>query len=425
MIDEHKTLLHVICESSGDHHRLLDSVIAYSEPTIIDRKDWSGRTALMHAVENANINCVKSLIVKGRADVHRGYEYSSIYINGHQLDMKSWTPFNEAIRIMSSDQSCKKMQNIFAELVDATVGHNSSYITSYLKFAIAYRQASSVEKLINAGADLYASGHDDYKLWELITQIGNVKLLMSIKTVFSSVSHPLLLLHAVMSKNDNALQYLLNQGITIPDFSMNVSQSGNKLILPDWEGNDPCYRAISRNRLKMVKLFSKYGKIFAFSDLRCAVYWGNTAIVSYLLSMKTYNLNMQYSLRYAGHETFTLLTESKRITSRIVMLLCDHGADPATNMCSPTSANALMAAIHHGHLNSVAIYIRKGVNVNLKSWAYLYSSVFPFESAVYHENYYIAVMLLKAGCSRGLLLNDNLEDKPELIKLMKKFDVYE
>ena len=145
-----------------------------------------------------------------------------------------------------------------------------------------------------------------------------------------------------------------------------------------------CIKAICSNQLEIVKLFSRYGKIYSFSDLRCAVFWGSEEVVSYLLNKHTYPLNTEYSLRYE---------ESNKITPEIVKLLLDHGADPATRMCSATSANAIMAAIPYRHLEVVARYLRRGVDIDLRSWAYQCGHVTPFEASVLHGHYYISVML--------------------------------
>ena len=150
--------------------------------------------------------------------------------------------------------------------------------------------------------------------------------------------------------------------------------------------------------------------------MRSAVFWGSVDVVSYLLNKHTYPLNTEYSLRYE---------ESNKITPEIVKLLLDHGADPATRMCSATSANAIMAPIHYRHLEVVAQYIRRGVDIDLRSWAYQYGHATPFEASVLHGYYYISVMLLKLGCSRGIFINLRLEAKPELVKLMKAWDVHD
>ena len=74
LLDNQKTPLHIICESPGDHHELLDLMIKSSQRAIINAQDINQRTALMHAVQNANINCLKILITHG-ADVNIAYNY--------------------------------------------------------------------------------------------------------------------------------------------------------------------------------------------------------------------------------------------------------------------------------------------------------------------------------------------------------------
>ena len=74
LLDDQKTPLHIICESPGDHHELLDLMINLSQQTIIDQQDSHRHTAMMYAVKNSNINCLKSLIIKG-ADVTLGIEF--------------------------------------------------------------------------------------------------------------------------------------------------------------------------------------------------------------------------------------------------------------------------------------------------------------------------------------------------------------
>ena len=71
LLDDQKTPLHIICESPGDHHQLLDLMINLSQRTIIDTQDMYACTALLYAVRNDNVNCVKCLIANG-ADVTIG-----------------------------------------------------------------------------------------------------------------------------------------------------------------------------------------------------------------------------------------------------------------------------------------------------------------------------------------------------------------
>ena len=69
LLDDQKTPYHIICESPGDHHELLELMIKSSQPSIIDAQDIDKHTALIDAVQNANINCLKSLITNG-ADIN-------------------------------------------------------------------------------------------------------------------------------------------------------------------------------------------------------------------------------------------------------------------------------------------------------------------------------------------------------------------
>ena len=65
LLDHKTTPYHLICKSSGDLHELLDSMFISSGGKLIDAEDSQGFTALLYAVKNANINCVRSLIING------------------------------------------------------------------------------------------------------------------------------------------------------------------------------------------------------------------------------------------------------------------------------------------------------------------------------------------------------------------------
>ena len=64
LLDDQKTPYHIICESPGDHHELLDVMIKSFQRTNINARDYHKRSALMYAVENDNINCIKWCTVK-------------------------------------------------------------------------------------------------------------------------------------------------------------------------------------------------------------------------------------------------------------------------------------------------------------------------------------------------------------------------
>ena len=63
------TPYHVICSGTGDHHELLELMIKELGQLLVNAYDDNGYTALMCAVQNANIKCVEILIANG-ADVN-------------------------------------------------------------------------------------------------------------------------------------------------------------------------------------------------------------------------------------------------------------------------------------------------------------------------------------------------------------------
>ena len=224
---------------------------------------------------NSNVNCLKSLITKGLANVNKRYTHTRTYINGHALEIKSWAPLMEAIQLLSlrpGHFSDVIMHDIFDVLLDAAVEHNTDHLrscTTYKTCALAYRNVYSVKKLMNVGAPLDTIGYGDLQVWDLIAHMGNIELLESmsnhgIVTDFVSSSEPSysLLWHVVMSHEVEAVRHLLAQGVTIPDYSQNVRQvqceqceqceqcKESRLIIPDWEGHDPCIKAICSNQLE-------------------------------------------------------------------------------------------------------------------------------------------------------------------------------
>ena len=112
VLDHQKTPYHIICESPGDHHELLDLMIKSCQQTIIDKQDIDKRTALMHAVQNTNINCLKSLITHG-ADVNIEIER---YRGGGTS--QTWTAIMEAIKNITENKSAINI-DIFDLLLDS------------------------------------------------------------------------------------------------------------------------------------------------------------------------------------------------------------------------------------------------------------------------------------------------------------------
>ena len=442
-----KTPYHIICESRGDHHELLDLMIKSSQETIIDAQDLHGRTALMCAVENANINCVKCLIVN-RADLIIG---SEIYTALEAAEIKSFTPIMKAISMLScaSKYPSVILTDIFDILLDAEVDQNKNHFrncTDYILHALHYENVNCIKKLINAGAPLDVVSFAGFYVWELVAKMGDVGLL---KCMFNSgvdkdttnkdgVS---VLWWVVRSDNTEAVRYLLDLGVIIPTYSSEVCEAQcaeckeNRLIIDDnseQRTRDPYLRAICNNNLEIVKLLEEYGSqsYKSFTALRCAVQCGNVGVVYYLLNKYTYPLNMEFLIKDSSEGIFTLLSEQHlSSTGLMTKLLLDHGADPAKPMCSSTSVNAIMAAIEseYGNFNVIAQYIRSGIDINFRSLDSTYGKILPFEASVLRHQHYISVMLLISGSSRGMfsprrfMTNPN----PDLEKLMKEWNVYE
>ena len=383
LLDEQKTPYHIICESPGDHHELLDMMIKSSQRRMIDEEDIRMSTALVYAVRNVNLNCLKCLIANG-ADV----------IGKHM-----W------------------------------LEHNYGYV------------------------------------WSLVARLGNVELLKCLfnrgidKDSTDQVGLSLLW-WVVYGGNINAVRYLLDIGVAIFNYAPKVGEiqcelckkdklvikyrkykhrfeedRGTLVVNVNEEDNDPCMRAISDNNLEIVKLLDKHGSQIckSFTALRCAVIWGSVDVASYLLNNYMHPLNIEYSIQDADESisSYTLLTEPKRVfTGQITKLLLDHGADPAKQMCAATSRSAIMAAICYGNEETIAQYIRSGVDINCRSYHSSDFKILPFENSVLHGRQSIVKMLLVSGCSCGLFsLRNNHKFKddiePEVEKLMKEWKVQE
>ena len=202
------------------------------------------------------------------------------------------------------------------------------------------------------------------------------------------------------------------------------------------EDKDPCMIAISGNKLGIVKLLDERGSQIckSFTALRSAVICGSVDVASYLLNNYAYPLNMEYIIKGSVNQSrssYTLLTEPRHVfTAKITKLLLDHGADPAKQMCAAKSVNAIISAISYGNVETIAQYIRSGVNINCRSYHGSDIKVLPFESSVVHGRQSIVKMLLVSGCSCGVFSldkNHKFKDdvRPEVEKLMKEWKVQE
>ena len=449
LLDEQKTPYHLICESPGDHHELLDLMIKSCQQNIIDARDIDESTALIYAVRNANVNCVKCMI-DNSADVDIGYD-TCTDMNNFSPERKSLNPIIEAIRIMrfqSRHSFPVIMTNIFDLLFDAAVEKNNDHFsrcTAYILWAVAFRDVHSVKKLIKMGAPLDIIGSGNLYGWESVAIIGNIELL---KCMFNSGidkdstndDNCSILWWVVMSGNIKAVRYLLDIGVAIPTYTPKVRKKQckqckkDKLIMKDCSKRnycDPCLLAIDHKQFEIVKLLDEYGcpSCKTFMALRRAVKQGSVNVTSYLLKKYTYTLNLEYFLTKDSKYVCTLLTDSfTSFTAQTTKLLLDHGADPAKPGCLETNVNGLMyATIHHAPLEVIAQYIRSGIDVNFRSCGYRYGIVSPFEASVLYHRPEVSELLHVSGCSLGVYSTHKVKADPEprLEELLKECSLYD
>ena len=268
LLDNQKTPYHIICESPGDHHQLLDLMIECSQQTIIDAQDWTGRTALMRAVQNANINCLKCLIANG-ADIYILNDNYQYMVRG--LPPQKSSALIEAIMMMHSDcNSTSVNKDIFDVLLDkSSFDCCMSLFTVAANFGIIY----CIKKLIEKKA--HPDFIDPYQryVWPKIASTENVELLKwlfnhDIDKDIIDENDVSILYYVVTSDNIEAVRYLLDLGVAILTYTPEVIKTQceqckeNMLIVNKehyWLNQDPFMRSICYNQLEMIKLLDEYG----------------------------------------------------------------------------------------------------------------------------------------------------------------------
>ena len=378
LLDEQKTPYHIICESPGDHHELLDMMIKSCQQRMIDAEDIGMFTALMYAVSTDNIYCFKCLIANG-ADVKGGYGCGyvwSLVARWGNVELLKCL-FNRGIDIDSTDQ----------------IGRG------VLWWAVRSGNIEAVRYLLD--------------------------ILVTIRNYASKVHKT----QCECCKKDRlVIEYKVNEN----QFTEGRSTSSFGTVE---KYHDPCLRAIDDNKLEIVKLLEERGSqsCKSFHSLRRAVIWGRVEVTSYLLNKYKHPLNIEYIIKDSveSRGPYTLLTESGQwLRPQITKLLLDHGADPAKPMCAATSANAMMTAICAGNFKAIVQYIRSGVDINFRSYDGTKLNSLPFETSVLQEHLSVAKMLLFSGCSCGVFsLHNNhkfkVNIKPDLEAMMKEWKVQE
>ena len=450
------TAYHVICSSTGDYHELLQLMIKKLGQTLVNAKDDKECTALIYAVQSANIKCVEILIANG-ADVNLMRcrdSYLHIY-TGKITD--SLGPLIDLINLLhhNSPSTSDTRMDIFDLLLNsgADVNLPCNYCQrTPIMYAVAIGNVKCVEKLIEKGAQVHIAENTGCTLWMAAARTGNVDMLKcliedndiemdSIDTQGRSV-----LYGAVSSGNIEAVRYLLELGVKLAtyrtqDYVEACGNCGTSLSCHFASGiplfSDPAMRAIADNLPEVVKLIDEHGcQLYKRPEaLIYAIRMSRVRVVEYLLRSHKYPVNYEYIYkdRSTGCVThYTFLMEACRLTSvKIIKLLLEHGADPNKSSCAKTYPipSVINVAIFKRHVQIIALFIRGGVNLSTKSYYPYKGFGLPFEAAVWENHIYAAEMLLVSGCSRGVqsLYNNqevNPDMEPEMKELLKEWNVH-
>ena len=442
------TPYHAICSSPGDHQELLELMIKELGRRLVNVKDDIGCTALMYAVINANIKCVKRLIAIG-ADVNLINDQHTTGDNG---------PLIDSIVLLHPNyrHSYNTMMGIFDLLLDSGADVNKPCFyrnRTPIMYAAMVGNANCVEKLIQKGAQVNhidSAGHT-VEVGTLAARAGSVDVLKCLIEDHGIDKNSIdknglsLLYWAVHSGNIEIVRYLLKLGVTMTSFVPQerveaCKDCGKNILCYHFNATqlytDPYVKAIKYKMLDVVRLMDEYGcELYkSLEFLSYAISADSVDVVEYLLSNYKYPLNYGYTVRYndssldTGHQHF-LIKACKTRSVKLVKLLLEHGADPNKKHCVDKCPNVLNAAIFGRHVKITVCFIRGGVNVNTRSYYPDIGVVLPFEAAVYKNHMYAAEMLLVSGCSCGIHSLDNnyrLKDNigREMKELLKEWNVH-
>ena len=430
LLERQMTPYHLICRSAGDHYKLLDLLIQSSERTLLHATDYYNYTALMYAVENANINCLRFLITHGKEVITDNHKSKLIIlaINGLQDHSK---------------QSPITMTEIFNFLLD-----NGADVNEAMSQAISLGRVECIKKLIVKGANL---DYDDGYVWQRTAGYG-IDMLNCLfdrgidKDITDQQGRSLL--WWVTSRGEIAtIRYLLDQGVKVPIYVSKTRHDeckhcGVELLVFDTKHltQDPSIEAIDRGNLDVFQLLEEYGsKTFEhFNAFRLAARYDKVTVMEYLHRKYRHPLNINFSgsFLHSDCKHWTLLKYACYCRSiRSVQYLLEHGADLNTD---DRCFSALIIAIQLSQIELIALLICNGVDINFRSYDYRYRDLLPFEAAVLYGNrieqigdIYTVELLLVSGCSCGVFsLEKDHQSKDKHFafktkKLMMKWNVYE
>ena len=443
------TPYHIICQSTGDHDKLLDLTIKMCGQALVNTKNNDGSTALLCAVRSANLKCVRCLIANG-ADV-----IGAERVWPKSLDY-SFDPLIETIRSLQPGSKYPPgiMTDIFDLLLDNTIEMNIEYEGFYhssITYAINLGNVECLKKLIRKGAQLETHNYKRGYVWCVIAKMGNVELLncmfdVGINMNWKHRNGKTMLSHVVHSKNIDAIRYLLDIGVSVTTYrptsnKVACTKCGKEILIIDAVSeerrHEPYMMACELNMLPVVKLLEEYGcqNFKSIDALRYAITHNSVEVADYLLGKYTHLLTVEYTTGRIRHQNL-LYEVCGYVKENMVHLLLDHGADPDVKICKKKSL--INMAMDHGHIGVVARIIRGGGNVNYRLPYWMIDGMLrfeygmlPFEAFAIGGNVHAAEMLLVVGCSCGMFSLATYDQQiaayidPKLKNLMKKWHVRE
>ena len=443
LFDNHRTPCHIICQCLSDPYALLDEMIKSSGGELVNEKDSSGCTAMMYAVQNKNVECLRCLIDHG-ADLNLG---SDIECNNMT------TPLIDAIRGHSSSPSpiTRDILNLLLE-GEADVDKESHVRRSPITYAMDSNCTYCVRKLVLHGAEL-----NPKSMWLQAVNNKSINMLgclldLEVSKDFTDTYEHSVLHRAICIGDITIIRFLLEAGVPIKGYRefRGTARDFRMTLLPECMINNvldsirynsnPCFQAIALNRLDVVQFLDNYEQqtFQSIEALKCAVSKNTLKMVNYLLSKYKYPLNVEYLDTRAGARGYqTILTEvchSNQLHLEMVTLLVEHGADPAKKSVHKTYQSAFLIAINSRYNDLVAHFIRCGVNLDRRLHDDYHQDVLLFECAVIKKNKQAAEMLLHAGCLCGMFnLVNNISTgircfmrvfTPEFEQLLIEWDVH-
>ena len=435
LFDLQETPYHIICQCPSDPYELLDKMIKCSGGKLMNQQDSSGCTAVMYAVHNKNIECLRCLITHG-ADLNlgsdSGYGYITSLLIGTDLGYNNMTtPLIDTIRAHSSSPSpiTRDILNLLLEN-GVDVNKPSHDGRSPIHYAIASNRTYCVRKLVMHDAQL---NHKSMWLQAVCNKcIDMLEYLLDLR-----VSKDILdlygeefLHHSVCTGDINIIRVLLEAGVLI-----HIKREQKSIRY------DLSLTAIALERLDIVQLLEKYDQqtFQSIETLKFAVSRNHLKMVNYLLSKYKYPLNTEFAgWHYYADVYHTILTEACQSGQmEMVTLLMEYGADPSPKRVHKKYQSAFMIAINNEYNELVTHFIRNGADVDRRLHDEYLGDVLPFECAVLNVNKQAAEMLLHAGCSCGKFnLVNNISTgircfrqqfqgyfSPELQKLMIEWEV--